>query len=180
MKKLVALAAIVAPLALAACGGGSSGDDSATAASAGASGGTVRVQDLGDSGRVLVDSSGKALYASDLEADGSVQCTGGCESFWMPLTINGGKPTGSVPGKLGVVNRPDGGGQQVTFNGRPLYSFVQDGPGEVTGDGFSDAFDGHQFTWNVVSVAAGGSSPGTSTGSSQPDTSSDNGGSVGY
>jgi hypothetical protein len=50
----------------------------------------------------------------------------------------------------------------------------------VTGDGFSDAFDGHQFTWNVVSVAAGGSSPDTSAGSSQPNTSSDNGGSVGY
>jgi Secreted repeat of unknown function len=72
---------------------------------------------------------------------------------------------------LGVVKRPDNGSEQVTFNGRPLYSFTQDGSGEVTGDGFSDAFDGHQFTWNVVSVGAAGS---------QPDTSGDSGGSVGY
>jgi hypothetical protein len=62
----------------------------------------------------------------------------------------------------GVVTRPDGS-RQVTFNGRPLYSFVQDGSGEVTGDGFSDAFDGHQFTWNVVSVGSVGSQPNTSS-----------------
>lgn len=175
MKNLVILAAIVAAVALAACGGGSSGDDPATAADAGANGATVAVQDLGDAGRVLVDSSGKALYASDQEASGMIVCTDGCESFWTPLTVNGGKPTGSVPGKLGVVKRPDDGSEQVTFNGRPLYSFTQDGSGEVTGDGFSDAFDGREFTWNVVSVGAGGSSADTS-----PDTSSDNGGSLGY
>jgi predicted lipoprotein with Yx(FWY)xxD motif len=181
MKKLIPLVAIVAAVGLAACGGGSSDDDSATAAAAGTNGQTVAVQDVGDAGSVLVDSSGQALYASDVEANGMVACTDGCESFWEPLTTNSGKPTGSVPGKLGVIDRPDGGGQQVTFNGRPLYSFTQEGPGEVTGDGFSDAFDGQQFTWNVVSVAAGGSQ------SSQPDTSpdtsgdsSDSGGVPGY
>jgi predicted lipoprotein with Yx(FWY)xxD motif len=168
MKKLlILLATIVAAVALAACGGGSGSDDSASAADPGD--GTVAVQDLGDSGRVLVDSSGKALYASDLEESGAVMCTDACESFWTPLTVKGGKPTGSVPGQLGVINRPDGGGRQVTFNGMPLYSFNEEGSGEVTGDGFQDAFDGQTFTWNVVSVGGGGSSPDTS---SAPDTSS--------
>jgi predicted lipoprotein with Yx(FWY)xxD motif len=182
MKKLlIPLAAIVAAVALAACGGGSSDDDSASAAAAGTNGQTVAVQDLGDAGSVLVDSSGKALYTSNVEESGMVACTDGCESFWEPLTTDSGKPTGDVPGKLGVIDRPDGGGQQVTFNGVPLYSFTEDGTGEVTGDGFSDAFDGRQFTWSVVSVASGGGSQDTS-----PDTSSDSGdssgsdGSLGY
>ena len=156
MKKLLMLAAIVAAVALAACGGGS-GNGSATAAAPGANGMTVAVKNIGDAGRVLVDSSGQALYASDQEANGMVLCTGACESIWMPLTVKGGAPTGSVPGKLGVVKRPDGS-QQVTYNGRPLYSFTQEGPGEVTGDGLNDAFGGHQFTWHVVSVGGGGSS----------------------
>ena len=156
MKKLLMLAPIVAAVALAACGGGS-GNGSATAAAPAANGQTVAVQNLGDPGRVLVDSSGQALYASDQEANGMVLCTGACESIWMPLTVKGGAPTGSVPGKLGMVKRPDGS-QQVTYNGRPLYSFTQEGPGEVTGDGLSDAFGGQQFTWHVVSVGGGGSS----------------------
>lgn len=163
MKKLLAvLAAIVAAVAIAACGGGSTGGDSATAATPAMSGQTVSVKDVGDAGRVLVDSSGQALYASDQEAGGRIMCTDACLSFWKPLTINGGDPHGSVPGKLGVVQRPDGT-RQVTFDGRPVYSFTQEGAGEVTGDRFMDAFDGQQFTWNVVAI--GGSDGSSMAGS---------------
>jgi predicted lipoprotein with Yx(FWY)xxD motif len=150
MKRLmIALVAVVAVLALAACGG--AGSDSG-ASSAGADTATVSVEELGDSGRVLVDSAGKALYAADEEADSSVVCTGACTSFWVPLTIDGSAPSGdSLPSELGVVEREDGT-RQVTFDEQRLYTFVEDEPGEVTGDGFSDAFDGQQFTWHVVSV----------------------------
>jgi len=150
MKRLmIALAAVVAVLALAGCGG--AGSDSG-ASSPGADTATVSVEDLGDSGRVLVDSAGKALYAADEEADSSVVCTGACTSFWVPLTIDGRAPSGnSIPSELGVVERGNGT-KQVTFDGKRLYTFVEDEPGEVTGDGFSDAFDGQQFTWHVVSV----------------------------
>jgi predicted lipoprotein with Yx(FWY)xxD motif len=165
MKKLLILAGIVAALALAACGGGNSSDDSAAAMAPATTSDTVAIKDIGDAGRVLVDSNGQALYTSDKEAGGAVMCTGGCESFWMPLTIDGNSPTGSVPGKLGVVKRPDGT-TQVTYNGTPVYSFTQEGPGEVTGDGVSDAFNGHQFTWSVVTVGGGTSSPDTSSSGS--------------
>ena len=154
MKRLmIALAAVVAVLALAACGGdgydssdspppGQSGDDTAT----------VSVEELGDSRRVLVDSAGKPLYAADQEARSSVVCTGACASFWIPLTIDGVAPSGSsLPSELGVVERGDGT-RQVTFDGQRLYTFVNDEPGEVSGDGLSDAFGGQQFTWHVVSV----------------------------
>jgi predicted lipoprotein with Yx(FWY)xxD motif len=154
MKRLmIALAAVVAVLALAACGGdGYGSSDSPPAAQSGDDTATVSVKELGDSGRVLVDSAGKALYAADEEADSSIVCTGACTSFWIPLTTDGGAPSGnSLPSDLGVVERGDGT-RQVTFDGERLYTFVEDEPGEVSGDGFSDAFDGQQFTWHVVSV----------------------------
>ena len=157
-----AVALVVIALAVAGCGGGGGG--SATAAMPSTGGMTVSVADIGSAGRVLVDSSGQALYASDQEtASGKVMCTGACNSFWKPLTVSGGAPTGSSDaGKLGVVKRPDGT-KQVTANGKLLYTFTQEGPNQVTGDGFQDAFNGQQFTWHVVSVGNGGSA---SSGSS--------------
>lgn len=173
MKKLFLIPALViaAAVALAACGGGGGG----ATATAGTGMNAVSTQDIGGAGTVLVDSSGQALYASDQEkAAGKILCTGACNSFWEPLTASGNAASsGSVPGMLGTVKRPDGG-TQVTYNGEPLYTFTQDQPGEVTGDGFKDAFDGQQFTWHVVSVGNSGSTSNGGGGS----TSSSGGGSV--
>jgi predicted lipoprotein with Yx(FWY)xxD motif len=155
MKKLLIPGlAIAAAATLAACGGGGGGGATA-AAMPNTHGQTVSAQQIGGAGRVLVDSSGMALYASDQEsAAGKVLCTGACNSFWQPLTVSGGTPSGSVPGQLGVMKRPEGS-MQVTFDGKPLYTFTQDGPEEVTGDGFKDAFEGEHFTWHVVSTGGG-------------------------
>ena len=157
---LVALAA-TAVFALAACGDGSS--DSTPAAAGGETVSVAMVDDVGD---VLVDARGDALYSPDQEADGKVLCTGACASIWEPLTLpDGGQPTGSadVSAKLGTVERPDGA-TQVTFEGKPLYTFVEDPePGAVTGDGFMDAFGGTSFTWHVAApgpVSSGSSSTG--------------------
>jgi predicted lipoprotein with Yx(FWY)xxD motif len=173
-RLMIALPALVAVLALAACGGNgydSSDSSRSPAAQSGDDTATVSAEELGNSGRVLVDSAGRALYAADEEADSSVVCTGDCAAFWIPLTIDGGAPSGnSLPSELGVVERGDGT-RQVTFAGKRLYTFVQDEPGEVTGDGFSDAFDGQQFTWHVVSV-------GDAPNSNQED--GPTGGSYGY
>jgi predicted lipoprotein with Yx(FWY)xxD motif len=161
-RLLFAGVAAAAVLALAACGGGSDNDNSgaAPAQGSGTSAATVSAEDIGGEGAVLVDSSGKALYASDQEASGQVLCMGACTSFWTPLTVSAGAPSGdSLTGELGVVERPDGG-RQVTYDGKPLYSFTEDGPGEVTGDGFSDAFAGQQFTWHVVHVDSTADSSG--------------------
>jgi predicted lipoprotein with Yx(FWY)xxD motif len=163
MKRLlIATAAVAVTLALAACGGGGGENDSASPAS-GNDTATVSVEDLGDAGSVLVDSAGQALYTSDEEADSDVLCTDECTSFWIPLTIDAGAPTGdAVSGELGLAERPDGT-RQVTLDGRRLYTFVEDEPGEVTGDGFSDAFGGQQFTWHVVG-ADGSTEGGTGDG----------------
>jgi len=163
MKKLVFGGMLLAvAVALAACGGGGGG--SATAASMGAT--AVSTKDVSGTGTVLVDSSGQALYTPAQEASGKILCTGACNSFWMPVTASG-KVTGSssVSGKLGSVKRPDGS-MQVTYNGMPLYTFSQDQAGQVTGNGFQDAFNGQQFTWHVITVGNSGTAAGGGGGGS--------------
>jgi predicted lipoprotein with Yx(FWY)xxD motif len=184
MKKLLMpLILIAAAVALAACGGGggsataSGGGGNATAMpSSGAS--PVSAKNISGSGMVLVDSNGQALYTPEQEASGKILCTGACNSFWMPLTAHGKvASSGSVPGKLGTVKRPDGS-MQVTYNGKPLYTFSQDQPGQVTGDGFQDAFGGQQFTWHVVT--AGNSGSASQSGGSTSTNAGSSGGGGGF
>ena len=164
----------VAVLALAACGSDNNSGNASGTTSGGTAGGspdTVSVADVNGVGKVLVDSSGMALYAADQEAHGQVVCTGGCTSFWIPLEPGSGAPTAGpgVP-KLGEAQRPDGT-EQVTAGGERLYTFSQDSPGQVKGDGFEDDFNGQHLTWHVVKVDASGAmtpgtTPGTTAGSS--------------
>lgn len=141
-------AALAASVALAACGGGGESTSNTSPASGG--GDTVAVKQVGGVGKVLVDSTGKALYASNVEADGMVKCVGPCESFWKPLTLGSGKATAAPGvGKVGMVKRPDGS-RQVTVDGRLLYTFAEDSAGQLKGIGFQDAFQGRHFTWKAV------------------------------
>ncbi|HEU0041801.1 MAG TPA: hypothetical protein VFQ15_05565 [Jiangellaceae bacterium] len=162
MRLAMAPVLAVAALALAACGGGGT-DNSTTAPAAGAEGATVAVADVAGQS-VLVDASSDPLYTSEQESDGEPLCTSdGCLAFWEPLTAVGDMPTGEVAGgTIGEVTRPDGS-VQVTFDGRPLYTFTQDEPGQVNGDGLSDTFDGQTLTWHVVTVD-GSTDSGPATG----------------
>jgi predicted lipoprotein with Yx(FWY)xxD motif len=154
-----ALAALA--IALGACGG----DDEQPAATSDGQPTTVSVDDIDGVGSVLVDQSGAALYVSEQEADGKVRCTGECLGFWIPLEAPAGEPTAgdAVTGDLGTVERLDGS-RQVTHDGVPLYRFSEDKePGQVTGDGLSDEFDGETFTWHAVATDDS-SSEGTDSG----------------
>jgi predicted lipoprotein with Yx(FWY)xxD motif len=150
-----------AALLLGACGGDDNGSSSSDTAE------TVSVESI-DGADVLVDSRGAALYTSEQEEDGRVRCVKSCASVWLPLDAPSGQPSAAddVRGELGVVERPDGT-RQVTLDGAPVYRFADDGgPGEVTGDGLSDDFEGKPFTWHVLS--AGGEEP-----ASEPSESND-------
>jgi predicted lipoprotein with Yx(FWY)xxD motif len=162
-RLLTSGAALAATLMLAACGGGGGGslDSGTTGATT-----TVAVKQVDGIGRVLVDANGKALYTSDVEADGKVRCTGACTSFWQPLTLGSGTPTAAAgAGALDVVKRPDGT-KQVAVDGKPLYTFTEDGPDTVEGNGFADDFNGRHFTWSAV--LAGGGTADASGGASKP------------
>jgi predicted lipoprotein with Yx(FWY)xxD motif len=154
--------ALATALVLAACGGGDGATGQTTEGQAtNGSGDTLSSQSI-DGMAVLVDSQGRALYSPDQERSGKVVCTAGCTTIWEPLAASGpASAPGALAKDLGTVKRPDGE-QQVTFRGRPLYTFTEEGPGQLTGDGFKDSFGGTSFTWRAV-FAPGGAPPASST-----------------
>jgi predicted lipoprotein with Yx(FWY)xxD motif len=161
MKRiLISAAAVAIMITIAACGTKAVSGATSTTGTATVNGKSINGQ------TVLVDKSGMALYANDKEQTGMLACNGACTSIWIPLTVDkGSKPTETgVSGKLGVITRSDGS-RQVTFNGEPVYTFYLDHAGQVTGDGFHDAFSGQSFVWHVersgAATAAGGGSGGT-------------------
>jgi len=88
--------------------------------------------------KVLVNRRGLTLYSLSVEQRGRFICTDRfCLSLWTPLLVpKGTTPTGSP--HLGTVRRPDGR-TQVSYRGRPVYTFTQDRkPGDVKGNGFKD------------------------------------------
>jgi predicted lipoprotein with Yx(FWY)xxD motif len=175
------LGAAAAAALVAACGGpggiyGSGGGSAAggtagTAHHAPASHGVViSARTLPGVGTVLVDRSGKTLYSPQQEAHGTIMCTGGCLSFWFPVPVTAGAtvhvPAG-VTGVLGTVHRP-GGLTQLTYNGKPLYTFRLDQvPGQAHGNNFTDHFGAASFTWHAVTTSgapAGTGQPGNASG----------------
>lgn|SRR3954469_14362993 len=151
MKRITPLILIaLAAAALTACGSSSQQAQKPAAASPAT---TVALAKVSGVGQVLVDSKGFALYSPKQDTSGMIRCTGSCTAIWVPLTVKG-SPTGdpTVAAKLGTVMRPDGR-KQVTFDGRPLYTFAEDSsPKTVSGNGASDQFGGVHFNWKVASV----------------------------
>jgi predicted lipoprotein with Yx(FWY)xxD motif len=102
---------------------------------------------------ILTSTKGRTLYSLSAETNGKFICTAACLSVWHPLVVPAGvKPKGPV--KLGTIERPDGR-TQVTFKGRPVYSFGGDTKnGEVNGEGIKDV-----GTWHAASIAKVTSQP---------------------
>jgi predicted lipoprotein with Yx(FWY)xxD motif len=180
-RSILVLAGVpVLAIALAACGGSSNSSSTssastpATTATTAASGGAISVKSVSGVGAVLVDAQGNTLYMNNQDSGSKIACTGQCASIWPPVAApSSGQPTSSVSSvqaKLGVVQRSDGS-SQATFDGKPLYTFVQDGPGQATGDGVTDSFAGTSFTWTAA-TPGGGSGASSSAGASGSTTSS--------
>jgi predicted lipoprotein with Yx(FWY)xxD motif len=106
------------------------------------------VESLGET--VLTNNAGRTLYSLSVEKNGKFICTGACLSTWHPLTVAAGThPTG--PAKLATVKRPDGR-TQVTYKGRPLYTFAGDrAAGQAGGEGLKDV-----GTWHAAAIAKSG------------------------
>lgn len=135
-----------AGLALVACGpGGSYGSSGSTttpsvagpSAAVAASGAVLKTAST-SLGTVVVDSSGKTVYAFDKDTmnSGKSACNAGCSGLWPAVTTTSSTPTGTgVSGKLGTITRADGS-KQITLDGRPLYTYAGDsGAGTVSGQG---------------------------------------------
>jgi predicted lipoprotein with Yx(FWY)xxD motif len=148
------LALPLVALAFAACGD-SDDDDGGDSEAAAADTGALQVASV-DGTDVLADADGRTLYTADVEQGGEILCTGACESFWEPALgsdADAQAAADELGADVGVVMRP-GGDEQLALDGAPLYSFTEEGPGELTGDGFTDDFQGTTFTWEAA-VAEG-------------------------
>jgi predicted lipoprotein with Yx(FWY)xxD motif len=99
-------------------------------------------------GRILFDGSGRALYAFTRDRRGGAsRCYGACAKAWPVYFAKGRLLAGTTVKQslIGTTRRRDGR-LQVTYDGRPLYYFVKDRPGEVKCQGVAE-FGG---TWLVV------------------------------
>jgi predicted lipoprotein with Yx(FWY)xxD motif len=166
-RAILAIAILpVLAIGLAACGSSSSSDNTSSAAGGDpAGGGTVATKSISGTGDVLVDSSGAVLYTNDMDSGSKIACTNQCLTEWVPLAASGGNPTSSdsaVQSQLGTTKRPDGT-SQVTLGGKPLYTFVEDSPGQATGDGFTDSFGGTNFVWTAATPGGGSGGSGAAT-----------------
>ena len=91
----------------------------------------------GTSKTILTNAKALTLYYRTSDVPPSTVCSGGCAGAWPPLVVSGsGTPTSatSLAGKLTII--ADANGNQVAYNGHPLYTYSGDtGPGQTTGEG---------------------------------------------
>ena len=107
---------------------------------------TVTVNSTSES--ILTNAQGLTLYYRTSDAPPSTVCSGGCASAWPPLVMSSSSaPTSaaSLPGKLTIV--ADANGNQVEYNGHPLYTYSGDtASGQTTGEGVGGV-------WHVVTLS---------------------------
>jgi len=112
---------------------------------------TIGPTSSGTLGMFLTGPNGLTLYTKSGDTATSSTCTGQCATSWPPLTVTAGQQvTGGtgVTGTFATLTRADGS-TQVTYNGLPLYYWVQDTkPGDVTGQGVGG--------FSVAAVSGGG------------------------
>jgi predicted lipoprotein with Yx(FWY)xxD motif len=123
-------------------------------------------------GQVLVDAQGRTLYLFQKDSGTTSGCSGACAAAWPPLLVTG-QPTagsGANAALLATTQRSDGG-QQVTYNGHPVYLFIQDQkPGDTKGQGVN-AFGAN---WFALTPA------GSQVATPDPSGTSSSGGGGGY
>ena len=84
-------------------------------------------------GRVLFDANGQVVYVFEIDGRNRSGCTSAaCVKAWPPVLTREPPSAGAGADKslLGTIRRDDGR-LQVTYNGRPLYFYEHESPGEI-------------------------------------------------
>ena len=82
-------------------------------------------------GKIWVDNNGMTLYSFDKDAAGKSNCNDKCAVEWPPLAA---AADSKASGEWTIVTRDDGS-LMWAYEGKPLYTFVDDKKaGDVTGD----------------------------------------------
>jgi predicted lipoprotein with Yx(FWY)xxD motif len=157
----VGLAALAAAGGItAAAASGSTSTTATSAASTNPAAATVRTASVTVDGKtetILINRQGLPLYIYRPDTATRSFVTGGLAQLWPPLTSPAVAGAG-VTGKVAVLK--DVNGQQVTYNGHPLYTFADDHADQVTGQGVQDFF---VATPGIASItmSAGSTAPST-------------------
>jgi predicted lipoprotein with Yx(FWY)xxD motif len=89
-------------------------------------------------GQIVVDGKGLTAYYfdNDVAGSGTSACTGQCATLWPAITSPTTKPSVvGVGGTVATIKDADGG-NQITIDGRPIYTFSKDTQaGDVNGEG---------------------------------------------
>jgi predicted lipoprotein with Yx(FWY)xxD motif len=101
------------------------------AAPAMAAGTKISLRDS-DYGRMLWGPDRQAIYIFERDSKDKTVCYDECAEAWPPVYTKGEPRAGDgvEESLLGTVKRRDGK-LQVTYAGKPLYYYVNEGPGEV-------------------------------------------------
>jgi predicted lipoprotein with Yx(FWY)xxD motif len=94
--------------------------------------GTVIITADSQYGPMLFDRTGQAIYLFDKETSSTPRCYGPCADAWPPV-LTDSEPRarrGADGALLGTVRRRDGS-TQVTYDGRPLYFYADEGKYQV-------------------------------------------------
>jgi predicted lipoprotein with Yx(FWY)xxD motif len=90
-------------------------------------------------GKYLAGANGMTLYVfSPDTTPNKSTCTGACATNWPPLTVAAGGTAPTATGATGTLATfaRDDGTTQVSYNGKPLYYFVNDkAAGDTNGQG---------------------------------------------
>ena len=166
MRSIFMSLALINVFALAACGGGSSGGGSGTTTNpvpvvpttapvpvptTAASDPTLPQATTVNGQNVWETKGGLVLYEFNGDSAGVSNCTGSCAVIWPPLMSG---TTSKAVGSFTMITRSNPSGTQWAYQGKPLYTFSSDKPGQPpTGNNFQG------FTFALVAGQSGGPSP---------------------
>jgi predicted lipoprotein with Yx(FWY)xxD motif len=101
-------------------------------------------------GKVLTNAKGRTLYWYAIDTANKSNCNGKCATFWPPVPASTKVSGVSLPGKFGSITRSDGS-KQLTYDGHPLYTFVEDtAPGTDKGNGITTSGGNTADLWWAV------------------------------
>ena len=105
------------------------------------------------------------LPAGGLIVNADVGVGGGLAALWPPLVSASPREAGAT-GTLSVLS--DANGQQVRYNGHFLYTFIDDTPGQVTGQGVQGFFVATPglSAWSTKAAPAAPVTPANTNGNS--------------
>jgi predicted lipoprotein with Yx(FWY)xxD motif len=118
---------------------------------------TVNAVVAGMTESILVDAKGLPLYTYKPDTPTTSHVTGQLAALWPPLTASAPSAATGITGALSVVATTNG--QQVAYNGHFLYTFIEDSPGRVTGQGVQNFFVATPATAGGGAAAPGSPAP---------------------